>query len=577
MKACPQCNLRYPSDKHTCFVDGVELSEILDPRIGTTIAGRYLIEEVLGEGGMATVYSARHKLVDRPCAVKIMNPTFANNEVVRERFRREAKAAQRLAHPNIIEIFDQGETADGSIYLVMERLDGETLADLVDRGPVPLERTLPILIQIARALARAHDLEVIHRDLKPENIFLAKKDDGSELVKLLDFGIARSLQDSRLTGTGEVFGTPQYMAPERIMTIDAGPAADLYAVGVMMYEMLTGRLPFDARDVASFFVKHLKEPAPSMRAHDASIPAEIDALARELMAKEPKDRPVDAHRLHADLTSLSGKLGLRIPSEPHVEVASSRQPARTLPPIAIDAWVRRTSVFEQMLQKAYPNAGRPRELTRLLDEVRKLVAQVTELRQKSMESQRRLESLEQRGRDGRQRFGNAVDALGIDASRARDELKGALAASTALSLELDTRRERVLESHKSILFWEGRSGFAHPYPELSAAYRAAADALDDWHKLLSVQKDLELRVQSKRAEVADLEFQIQALRDALAKSEEAHEQEQSACQKAIHELGERAESFEARLLDLATKFCEPLRSRPELTRLFHELEAEAAA
>src|SRR5713226_8216427 len=181
MKTCEQCHLRYPNESTFCFVDGKPLVHLQDPRVGTTLAGRYVIEEVLGEGGMATVYRARHKLVDRPCAVKIMNPGLSRDPVVRERFRREAKAAQKLAH----------------------------------------------------------HFEVIHRDLKPDNIFLSTRSDGTDLVKLLDFGIARSMQDARLTGQGEVFGTPQYMAPERITSIDAGASSDLYAVGIIFFEMLT--------------------------------------------------------------------------------------------------------------------------------------------------------------------------------------------------------------------------------------------------------------------------------------------------------------------------------------------------
>src|SRR3954464_14973365 len=206
MKTCEQCHLRYPNESTFCFVDGKTLVPLKDPRVGTTLAGRYVIEDVLGEGGMATVYRARHKLVERPCAIKIMNPGLSRDPVVRERFRREAKAAQKLAHPNIIEIFDQGETEDGTAYLVMELLEGESLGTTLTRGRLPQVRALPIMVQVARALARAHDFEVIHRDLKPDNIFLSARSDGSDLVKLLDFGIARSLQDARLTGQGEVFG-----------------------------------------------------------------------------------------------------------------------------------------------------------------------------------------------------------------------------------------------------------------------------------------------------------------------------------------------------------------------------------
>ncbi len=442
MKSSSQTTQKYPAASAACFLCGGSLVTLKDPLIGTTIAGRNHIEEVMGQGRMSTVYAARHRLVDRPCAVKVMSPQYTRNEVIRERFRREAKAAQKLAHPNIIEIFDQGETPDGLVYLVMELLKGETLADVLEHGKVPLDRGLPIMIQIARALARAHDLEVIHRDLKPENIFLARGPNGTDQVKLLDFGIARSMQDSRLTGAGEVFGTPQYMAPERITSIEAGPSADLYSLGVIIYEMVTGTFPFDATDITSYFIKHLKEAPVSPKKHDPSIPSELERLVMECLAKDAKDRPVDAHRVNNDLMMIAGAIGLRIPADAFGDEVESRGPAKTLPPVAIDRWVKRTAVFEQMLAMAFASE-RPSQLSELLSEVKHLVREISELRAKAITEQRALESIEARGREIRQRLGHAVDALGIDASKARDELKGALAGSAALTLDMDRPMEEL--------------------------------------------------------------------------------------------------------------------------------------
>jgi len=577
MKVCQPCKLKYPNDSTACFLCGGPLSAIQDPLIGTTIAGRYLIEEAIGEGGMATVYAARHRLVDRPCAVKVMNPSLAKNEVIRERFRREAKAAQKLAHPNIIEIFDQGETPEGSLFLVMELLEGETVADLLEKQPVvPLERTLSIAIQIARALARAHDLEVIHRDLKPENIFLASGGDGFDRVKLLDFGIARSMQDARLTGAGEVFGTPQYMAPERITSIDAGPSADLYALGVILYEMSCGTLPFDAADVTTYFIKHLKEMPPAPRTRDPSIPAPIDTLIMELLAKDAKDRPVDAHRVHSDLLAIAGAIGVRVPGEVLSEETSSRGPAKTLPPVAIDQWAKRTAVFERMLAKAYLGP-RPADLEHLFREVKRLVREIGDLRAKAINDQRTLESIEARGRETRQRFGHAVDALGVDASRARDELKAALGRSAAAQAELAARRDAMKPALDEILRWEGRSGLQEPYRELSAAYRAAADATDAWLIAKTQAQTAEREAVQRKTEVDDLEFQIKELRAALAAQSEGQEREQENFQRSVSEAGKHADELDRELLEMATRFCAPLRLRPELTDLFQELEADAAA
>ena len=574
MKSCPQCKLNYPDDSAGCFLCGGALVAIQDPLIGVTIAGRYQIEEVLGQGGMATVYAARHRLVDRPCAVKVMSPQFTRNEVIRERFRREAKAAQKLAHPNIIEIFDQGETPDGYVYLVMELLRGETLADVLEHGKVPLERGLPIMIQIARALARAHDLEVIHRDLKPENIFLARAPNGADVVKLLDFGIARSMQDSRLTGAGEVFGTPQYMAPERITSIEAGPSADLYSLGVIIYEMVTGTFPFDASDITTYFIKHLKEEPVSPKKHDPSIPSELERLVMECLAKDAKDRPVDAHRVNADLMNIAGAIGLRIPTDAFGDEAESRGPAKTLPPVAIDRWVKRTALFEQMLAMAFAG-DRPTALSELLTEVKQLVREISELRAKAITEQRALESIEARGREIRQRLGHAVDALGIDASKARDESKAALAAAAALTLDLDRPAQELKRVLGDVMRWEGRAAFVEPYRELAAAYRQAADVVDVWYAAKQRLKESEARVATRRGEVEDLEFQIRELRSALAKNEEELEREEGDRRKIVGELGPRADDLEALLLERATRFCTPLRSRRELTPLFQELESDA--
>jgi eukaryotic-like serine/threonine-protein kinase len=425
--------MRYPNEAQYCFLDGADLVPLQDTRVGTTLVGRYLIEEVIGEGGMATVYRAKHKLVERPCAIKIMNPMLATDDVVRERFRREAKNASKLAHPNIIEIFDQGDTDDGTAYIAMELLQGSTLADLIAKaaptGGMTLERAMPIMVQIARGIARAHDFDVIHRDLKPENIFVVTQKDGTDVAKLLDFGIAKSRTDSRLTGAGELFGTPQYMAPERIERGETGPSVDLYAIGVIFWEMVTGKLPFDAPDVATFFVKHLHEKPASTLKYNPKVPKALDQLILALLAKDPKARPVDAHRVHQDLRAIAVEQGIPVPLEED-EGPSSERTLQVLPSSRDDPWSRRIKAVEQMLARAH--GGRtPIEAARQLVEVKAIVKRIDTIYETCLGEQKRLGSLDGKAREGRTRFGYAVDALGVDASRARDEVRVARATRTS--------------------------------------------------------------------------------------------------------------------------------------------------
>jgi serine/threonine protein kinase len=575
VKTCPQCKMRYPNEAKFCFVEGADLIPLEDPRVGTLLAGRYVLEDVIGEGGMATVYRARHKLVDRPCAVKILSPHYASDPVTRERFRREAKSSQKLSHPNIIEIFDQGEADEHTAYMVMELLRGQALADLLSQGALPIDRALGIMIQFARGIARAHDFDVIHRDLKPENIFICAREDGSDLVKILDFGIARSRSDSRLTGAGELFGTPQYMAPERITSGEAGPSVDLYALGVIFFEMITGNLPFEAPDIPTYFIKHLKEPAPSPRSQNPKVPTDLDALVLALLAKEVKARPVDAHRVMKDLIAIAKRVGAPIPPEPETDPASSRPHAISLPAVGIEAWQRRMDVLEQMLARAF-NGNAPTELTRTLAEVKSHVRRIAELRSRSMTAQRSLEQIEQRGRDGRQRFGFAVDALGIDASRAKEDARAGKKNLASLEERSKQAAAKFMLTHKEITFWEGRSGFQEPYKDLSEAYRAAAASQDAWLATRNEERKTIAASEVLDRAVSDLDFQIRELRAALASHEQSIEDEQKKCEQAIGEAGKLADQLETELVALTTKFCEPLRRRPELVPLFKELESVAA-
>jgi serine/threonine-protein kinase len=569
--------MRYPNEATFCFVEGAELVELPDPRVGTLLAGRYVIEEVIGEGGMASVYRARHKLVDRPVAVKIMNPMLASDAIVRERFRREARSAQKLAHPNIIEIYDQGDTEDGTCYIVMELLTGESLAQVIQRGPLDVDRAIHVMIQMARGIARAHDLEIIHRDLKPENIFLSRREDGSDLVKLLDFGIARSRQDSRLTGQGELFGTPQYMAPERIMGNDTGGSSDIYALGVVFYEMLMGELPFNAPDVSTFFMKHMKEPAPSLRDRNQRVPEALDALVRKMLEKDPKDRPGDAHRVHAELLAIVEERSIAAPPMADEEPASTAGPV-TLAAGAADQWARRIFVLEQMLSRAFGAKTRaPGELTELLDQVNKLVRRVATLRSEGMVAQKELEEIDTRGRDKRAQLGFAVDQLGVEVSKAKDELRAARDAQGKAAEETKTSKGRFDDAHKEVVYWEGRSALVEPYSDLAVAYRRAADAVDEWNAFR--QEELKMHEAAETAERSanDLDFQLVQLRAALQTHEQELDDARAKCQQQIQENGTEADRLETELLDLTTRFCKPLRARPELAPLFKELETEAAA
>ncbi|GAB4210634.1 MAG: hypothetical protein OHK0013_31490 [Sandaracinaceae bacterium] len=574
MRVCPVCQLKYPDDEPRCFVDGAILDQATDPRIGSLLAGRYLIESKLGEGGMAVVYRARHQLVDRPVAIKVMNAHLVRDAALKERFRREAKNAAALAHPNIVEISDYGEAEDGTPYLVMELLEGSSLDKLVEQGPMPAPQIAAIGAQIARGLARAHDFQVIHRDLKPENVFVARGPGGRPIPKILDFGIARSLHDQRLTSAGQIFGTPQYMAPERVTSIDAGPAADLYALGVMLFEMITGQLPFQSNDVTGYLIAHMQQPVPRPSDFVPNVPRRLEELVVRLMAKRPEERPVDAHQVEKELLTLA-------PPEDVAEVTvgglgtTQRHAAPTLPPTTLERWASRAVVFEEMLRRAFPQGNPPELAVSMLNEIRQTLARTNEHRARGLAEQRKLEQMEQHAREGRQRLGHAMSTLGQDLSQARAAARNA-ELEVRPYLEAAQQAERAYrEAHRKMVALGATQEANEPQAAHVSALRETADALDRWLLAHGTSERARAWVASKANEVRDLEFQTDALRAQLDRLETQYENDRAQLEASLRQNGHELEALDRRLTELGSGFVLPLRPRPELRDLFARLEQDA--
>jgi len=296
-----------------------------DPFIGRDIlGGQYQILEKIGTGGMGSVYKASQPAMNRMVAIKILHPKLANRKDLTSRFRREARAMSQLSHPNTVKVFNFGELEeDGSLYIVMEMLEGKNLNQSVRKdGPIPRERAIPILIQVCGALQEAHDLGIVHRDLKPENIFLSRQGGITDYPKVLDFGLAKVTERQMnpgsiiLTQEGMVFGTPEFMSPEQAQgkTLDA--RSDIYSLAVILYEVLTGKLPFTAKSPMEYIQKHVTEPIIplSERVPERRFPKELDLVLARALSKKPEQRYQTAADFAEALRPYGGAAAQALPS-----------------------------------------------------------------------------------------------------------------------------------------------------------------------------------------------------------------------------------------------------------------------
>ncbi|HEY9283968.1 MAG TPA: protein kinase [Pyrinomonadaceae bacterium] len=313
MKKCPKCGRTFEETNTLCPSDGAVLVKTKDALSGRTLADKYRVEEKISEGGMGTVYRGTHVLMEKQVAIKVLHPSLAADDKIVARFTREARAASRISHPHALNVTDFGEAEDGVVFLVMEYLRGSTLKQIVRaNGPMPLERVVTITAQIAGALDAAHAEGVVHRDLKSDNIMLCETGGtGGDWAKVLDFGIAKIKEpiggdDPELTAPNLIIGTPQYMSPEQCSQaseIDA--RSDIYSLGVIVFEMLAGHVPFTGDSATAVMLKHLQEPAPSVLEERKDLPAAVGRVVARALSKRPEDRQQSAGELAEQLALAS--------------------------------------------------------------------------------------------------------------------------------------------------------------------------------------------------------------------------------------------------------------------------------
>lgn len=317
-KVCLECNRQFTGIVAACPHDNSMLVPVAqDPLIGTRLAGKYDIESVLGTGGMGVVYKGRQDVMDRIVAIKMLQAHHLNDSMSVKRFQQESKATCRLNHPHIITVYDFGISPTGQPYIVMDYLEGKPLSDIIkDEGHVGVDRSLKIVRQASEALGHAHKQGVIHRDLKPSNIVLIDREGDKDFVKVVDFGVAKLMEEGstegqKLTQMGEVCGSPVYMSPEQCQGLPLDKRSDIYSMGVVLYETLTNRLPILGKTMVETMSKHINDMPPTFQEArpDLYIPERVEQVIFRALAKAPEDRQQSMEQLATELEMAVPKPG----------------------------------------------------------------------------------------------------------------------------------------------------------------------------------------------------------------------------------------------------------------------------
>ncbi len=551
-----------------------------DPSLGRVIAGRYRLETRIGEGGMGIVYRARHVLIDRVVAVKLIRPDLRGETHLRAWMLREARAANRVDHAHIIDIHDIGETDDGELYLVMEYLIGTPLSSELAKGPMPINRAVDIIEQMGAALSRAHDLGVVHRDLKSDNILLTSRGGRPDFVKILDFGLAALAHDPRLAPKGAVFGTPEYMSPEQARGEQASPPSDLYALGILFFEMLTGQLPFRAGDRETLLEMQRSAQAPDPTTIRKDCNDDARRIVLRLLEKDARKRYRDGHHLLEELKRLQRSLpsaaaweAKKAAHSPPQGDSTAQAPAPSPPvkALGVTEWAGRAGLFSRMVSRAYPGASIPEEVARALSVIWEVSAKANSLEGEISSHTRKLEALERRGRALRAEIGRKVEELAQEESKALREAQTYGEEEDQALRELAQVKKSAKEHIAAADHAEKLGQGSRTLFERAGAARALVDSKSSW------VENRKRRREGRQSAAADLRKQIEELRTQLSRYAEAVEEDLNVGREKVAKKSREGLTYERKFLEASQILLDHLRGRPEVRDLLAEIGEEPPA